>query len=352
MEYTHKASTKIRKTLNFGFTQGILLTLGLSIVAKGLSSLPFLNIMGQLVIAILLGILLRAIVGVPWQSTSGVTSGVAFSSKRLLRVGIILLGMKLNLVDIMHAGPKVLSIAVINIVFTIFTVYGLTRWLKVDKKLGLLTACGTAICGAAAVVALSPQIKASDNETAVSAATVAILGTLFTLLYTFLYPILQLSAAGYGIFSGATLHEVAHVIAAAAPGGQEAVDLAVIVKLTRVAMLVPVALGIAIWEGHKRHKREGNGKKIAWRELPVPWFIFGFLIMSGINTLGIIPDYLTAWIIVIAYLLLAMAMAGLGLGVDLVIFRRLGKRPFLAGFIGSMLLSGLGLLLVHTFGLA
>ena len=348
MEHSQQAKIKTHPSLTIGFFQGIMITLLLSIAAKGLSALPFLSIMGQLVLAILLGILYRALVGVPQQAVGG----ISFSSKRLLRVGIILLGLKLNLADILHAGPKVAALAVINIVFTIFTVYGLARWLKVDRKLGLLTACGTAICGAAAVIAIAPQIKANDNETAISAATVAILGTFFTLMYTILYPILGLSVTGYGIFSGATLHEVAHVIAAAAPGGQEAVDIAVIVKLTRVAMLVPAAIIMALWEAHKQRSSKGLTKRMEWRKLPVPWFIIGFLIMSGINTLGIMPVKVTAELILIAYFLLAMAMAGLGLGVDIITFRKLGKKPLLAGFLGSVLLSLLGFSLIQIFGLA
>ena len=96
--------------------------------------------------------------------------------------------MRLNLVDIAKAGPKVLVIAAVVITFTIFVVYGLTKVFKVEKKLGILTACGTAICGAAAVVAIAPQVKAKDEETAVGAAIIAILGTIFTLIYTLLYP--------------------------------------------------------------------------------------------------------------------------------------------------------------------
>ncbi|OBZ15041.1 hypothetical protein A8L34_08820 [Bacillus sp. FJAT-27264] len=338
-----------------GFLQGIGLTILLSIIAKLLAYLPFLSIMGQLVIAILLGILYRAVRGVPAQAQTG----IAFSSKKLLRFGIILLGLKLNVLDIAHAGYKVVAIAAINIVFTIVVVYGLAKWLKVDKRLGLLTACGTAICGAAAVVAIAPQIKAKDEETAVGAATVAILGTIFTLAYTLLYPLLGLSVTGYGIFTGATLHEVAHVIAAAAPGGQGALDMAVIVKLTRVAMLVPIALVIGLWDARQARKEQSQeqqgqkqqGHTFKWRELPVPWFIFGFLLMSGVNTLGIIPGEVISALLVLSYMLLAMAMAGLGLGVDVATFRRLGKKPFYAGLIGSLLLSILGFLLIHAFGL-
>lgn len=243
----------IQKKKRFGFSQGIGITLLIAIVAKYLAELPFLNIMGQLVIAILIGMVWRAAIGVPHEAIAGTN----FASKKLLRFGIILLGMRLNLVDIAKAGPKVLVIAAVVITFTIFVVYGLTKVFKVEKKLGILTACGTAICGAAAVVAIAPQVKAKDDETAVGAAIIAILGTIFTLIYTLLYPVLGFSPYGYGVFSGATLHEIAHVIAAAAPGGSTAVDIAVIVKLTRVAMLVPVAILIGLWFG----KSEGSKEK-------------------------------------------------------------------------------------------
>jgi uncharacterized integral membrane protein (TIGR00698 family) len=326
----------------FFFIRGCLLTLAIALVAKLLAGLPFLSIMGQLVLAILLGMVWRSILGVRKEYSNG----IAFSNKKLLRLGIILLGMRLNLVDIYHAGSKVFFLAVINIIFTLIVVYSLSKWFGVEKKLGFLTACGTAICGAAAVVAISAQIKASEQETAIGAATVAVLGTIFTLTYTLLMPILGLSAHGYGIFTGGTLHEIAHVIAAAAPGGSEAVDLAVIVKLTRVALLVPVA----IIAGFFIQKEKGKGSG-TFSNLPIPWFIFGFLAVSGIHTLGIIPEATAQHIVTFAYLFIGMAMAGLGLNVDLLSFKKYGIKSFAAGFVGSILLSILGYILVLAFGL-
>lgn len=348
MSQAQALSSHNKKMQNVGFSAGIGLTLLIALASKWLSYLPFLTIMGQLVIAILIGIFWRATVGVPDR----VTAGATFSSKKLLRVGIILLGMRLNLLDIVHAGPKVFLIAVIVIGFTLSVVYGLTRFFKVEKRLGILTACGTAICGAAAVVAIAPQIKANDEETAIGAAMVAILGTIFTLIYTFLFPVMGLSSLGYGVFSGATLHEVAHVIAAAAPGGQPSVDMAVIVKLTRVAMLVPVAILIGIWVNRTESKEQGGSGRASWRSIPIPWFILGFLVVSGIHSIGIVPAAASDGIVTAAYMLIAMAMAGLGLNVDLAAFRRLGMRSFAAGLIGSVLLSGLGFLLVQWFGLS
>jgi uncharacterized integral membrane protein (TIGR00698 family) len=327
---------------NNPFIMGSLLTLGLALVAKFLALLPLLSIMGQLVLAILLGMV--------WRSTIGVSEnyrhGITFSNTKLLRLGIILLGMRLNLTDIYHAGARVFFLAVIHIIFTLVVVYGLSKWFKVDKRLGLLTACGTAICGAAAVVAIAPQIKANEQETAIGAAIVAVLGTVFTLVYTFLHPILGLTAHGYGVFTGGTLHEIAHVIAAAAPGGAKAVDLAVIVKLTRVALLVPVAIVIGYAANHGAKNRKGT-----FSSLPIPWFILGFLVVSAINTLGIFSASTAQHVVTIAYLFIGMAMAGLGLNVNFIAFKKFGLKAFLAGLAGSVLLSGLGYLLVFAFHL-
>ncbi|CEG29360.1 YeiH family protein [Bacillus sp. B-jedd] len=320
------------------FLKGLGITLLIAIIAKALSGLPFLSIMGQLVIAILLGMAWRAAFG--FNETY--KPGIAFANKKLLRFGIILLGMRLNLADIYEAGGKVFLIAAVNIVFALVVVYWLAKLFGTEEKLGVLTACGTAICGAAAVVAIAPQIKAKEEETAVAAAIVAILGTIFTLAYTLLYAVFNMTPTVYGVFAGGTLHEVAHVVAAAAAGGNDAVDIAVIVKLTRVALLVPVALLIGFF---MQKKTEGaGGRKLSMPA--IPWFIFGFIAMSGFNTLGIVSETVAGYIVAAAYLLIAMAMAALGMNVEIKTFRRLGMKAFTAGLIGSVLLSVFGYILV------
>lgn len=331
----------IKNLLAPPFIKGIILTLGIALVAKYISTFPFFSILGQLVIAIILGMVWRATFNVPdvWQM------GISFSSKKLLRLGIILLGMRLNLADIYHAGASVFLIAFLNLVFALFVVYWLTKVLHVDKKLGILTACGTAICGAAAVVAIAPQIKANEKETAVGAAIVALLGTVFTLIYTVVYSLIGLTPTQYGIFAGGTLHEIAHVIAAAAAGGDEAVDMAVIVKLTRVALLVPVAIVIGIM--YQRRNKEQGSK--AFSLSIIPWFILGFLVMSAINSLGIVPPAVAQKVVNCAYILIAMAMAGLGLNVEMKTFKQLGIKAFIAGLIGSVCLSIVGYFLVVVF---
>lgn len=329
---------RLKSFLSPAFMKGILLTLIIALVAKYISTFPFFSILGQLVIAIILGMAWRATFKVQeaWQT------GITFSSKKLLRLGIILLGMRLNLMDIYNAGASVFLIAFINLVFALVVVYGLTKVFHVDKKLGILTACGTAICGAAAVVAIAPQIKANEKETAVGAAIVALLGTVFTLVYTVLYSLFHLTPTEYGIFAGGTLHEIAHVIAAASAGGNEAIDMAVIVKLTRVALLVPVAIVIGILYRRIDKGQDNGGFSLS----NIPWFILGFLAMSAINSLGIVPANVAQAFVNIAYVLIGMAMAGLGLNVEIKTFKQLGVKAFIAGFIGSICLSILGYVLV------
>ncbi|MEX3746647.1 MULTISPECIES: YeiH family protein [Lysinibacillus] len=329
---------RLKSFLTPAFMKGILLTLIIALVAKYISTFPFFSILGQLVIAIILGMAWRAAFKVQdsWQA------GISFSSKKLLRLGIILLGMRLNLADIYHAGAGVFLIAFIDLVFALVVVYGLTKVFHVEKKLGILTACGTAICGAAAVVAIAPQIKANEKETAVGAAIVALLGTIFTLVYTVLYSVFNLTPTEYGIFAGGTLHEIAHVIAAASAGGNEAVDMAVIVKLTRVALLVPVAIIIGIFYQRMDKGQEKEGFSLSI----IPWFILGFLAMSAINSLGIIPANVAQTFVNISYLLIGMSMAGLGLNVEIKTFKQLGVKAFIAGLIGSVCLSIVGYVLV------
>lgn len=325
------AMNKLSKEQVVPFAVGVGMTFLIALISKYLASFPFLSIMGQLVVAILLGMLWRAVIGVQER----VQSGISFSSSKLLRLGIILLGMRLNLADIYHAGMNVFLLALIYLIGALFLVYGIARMFGVDDQLGLLTACGTAICGAAAVVAISPQVKATKDQTAVGVATIAILGTIFTLIYTFMYPILNLSPAQYGTFAGATLHEIAHVIAAADPAGDKAVDMAVIVKLTRVALLVPVALMIGLLARRKQSTSDERKRTFS----SIPWFIFGFLAMSSIHSLGVVPESIATNLVNVAYTLLAMAMAGLGLNVQFRTFRSLGGKPFVAGMLGSFILS-------------
>ena len=324
-----------------GFLKGILYTLVLAVIAGFIANLPLFSIMGIMIISILLGMLWKGMVGVPLNAEKG----IAFSSKVLLRVGIVLMGLRLNLEQIVSAGFSVLIIDVIVIAFTLTLMISLGKWLSVDRHLAALIAVGTAVCGAAAIVAVAPLIHARKEFTAISVACIAILGTICTIIYTLLYNFLGLDPYQYGIFVGSTLHELAHVIAAAAPGGNESSDMAILVKLGRVALLVPVAL-ILGWYFHPQKRQEANGRKL--KDLAIPWFIFGFLACSGINTLGLIPPSVNTLLIALSVFLLSMAMAGLGLGIRFTDFKKVGIKAVFVGVFGSIALAVLGRLLVNV----
>jgi uncharacterized integral membrane protein (TIGR00698 family) len=264
--------------------------------------------------------------------------GITFSSRTLLRVGIILLGFRLNLTDIMNAGISVLAIDMIVISFTMLFILALGKVLRVNNNLTTLIAAGTAICGAAAIVAVSPALRSKQEQTAI-----AILGTVGALLLIFLYPYLPLTDSEYGVLVGATLHELAHVVAASVPGGAEGGDAAILVKLGRVLLLVPVILIISFLINRKDKSRENTLKNI-----PIPWFILGFLLMSIINTFASIPQSVISFLLTMSTYLLAMGMVGLGLTIKWKDFKKVGFKPIILatiGFLGLLLISPLLVLL-------
>lgn len=325
-----------------GFWQGWILTMMIAFVATTLGKMPGLSIMGSLVLAILLGIGYRALFDLP----AAYVPGIQFSSKKILRYGIILLGMRLSLTEIIQAGWGTLIVAILSILVGMVSVLGLARWLKMERRLSYLTAAGTSICGAAAVVAIAPQVKAKEHETAAAAATVALLGTLFTLLDLSLLPLLPWSSIERGIFLGGTLHEIAHVVAASFPFDTETQDRALIVKLTRVALLIPVALFVSIlFQKFDAQESTAGQQKTS---IQIPWFIFGFLGMSALATYLTIPSPVRDALVQSAYFFLAMAMAGLGLSTDLKTFRQLGVKAMFVGLIGSLILSAFDAVWVYV----
>ncbi|WP_019241174.1 MULTISPECIES: YeiH family protein [Bacillus] len=323
----------------FSFLLGIGLTLIIALIAGQITKLPFFSIMGMMIIAILLGMAWNAFLKVP----DSIKGGVSFSSRYLLRAGIILMGLRLNLQQILDAGWPVLLTDIIVIVITIFGMYYIGKLLKVDPHLNILLSVGTAICGAAAVVAIASVLKSKQEDTAVSVAWVAILGTITSLFYIFLFPILEMHPYNYGVLVGATLHEIAHVIASTIPGGVESDTIGIVVKLGRVALLLPVALIIGSIFGEKASSNE----KKSLKNLPIPWFIFGFLAMSVVNTLNIFPQSFTNALIPISSYLLAMAMAGLGLGINLSDFKKAGLKPAIQGVLGTVLVCGIGIIMLY-----
>lgn len=304
----------------------LILTFVCSILAKYISTIGFFKLIGHLVLAMLLGMGLQLFK----MHKEEYKSSLAYISNKFLRLGIILLGFKLNITILKASGIKSILIAAFAITFTIVVVYNIAKLFKVDEKLALLCACGCGICGAAAVMGVSPSMNADKDDTILSVAVVCILGTIFTLIIVSLKPFFNLTDIQYGVLSGASLHEIAHAVAAGASGGEASLDIALVTKLSRVLLLAPVAIIVGLISNKKNNTKE--------LRVPLPLFMLGFILTSIIGTYyQPIQIYVTK-LVDIAYILLAMAMAALGLNVNFSVIKQRGKNIFISAFIGSTLL--------------
>jgi len=196
------------KSVNFYYTLGIMLVI--SLAAKYLAQVPALKLFGHLVIALVIGMALQTSKGLKEQ----IKADIPFISNKFLRLGIILLGFKLALDRLLAEGKKTLVVAFFIVLFMITLTYFMCRAFKVDHELALLSSCGSGICGAAAVMGVSGQLRAKTDNSVLAVAVVAILGTVFTLIEVTLQPYLGLDAYNYGVFTGGSLHEIAHAVAA------------------------------------------------------------------------------------------------------------------------------------------
>ncbi len=302
--------------------------------------------MSSLVIAIILGIIYSNTLRHHLPSTWA--PGVKFSAKQLLRLAIILYGFRVSFQQIAAVGVEGLMIDLFIVILTLLLGYWVgVKLLKLDRHIALLISTGSAICGAAAVLAVEEIIHSEPYKATIAVATVVVFGT----LAMFLWPMLQnmnllsMTEHQYGIFVGASIHEVAQALIAGTNVSAEAGNIAVIVKMTRVILLVPVLIFLSLFENRRRASHE-EGKKIQFN---VPWFALLFVAMIGFNSLNLLPPN---WIKLIDQwdvFFLTMAMAAIGMETNLQKIKNVGLKPlFLA--IGLFLWLFISVyLLIHFF---
>lgn len=313
---------------------GIAFTLLISFIGFLVAKLPGFHIIGQMGCSIILAVIYRQIWGYPEQLNKGLT----FSSKILLRLAIILYGLKLNMSVLFSEGPILLLKDIVVIAFSIFIMLGLAKFFKGNDKISLLLGIGTGICGAAAIAAVAPIVRSDEEETAISVGIVALIGTVFAIVYTLIRTMLPIDAIAYGIWGGLSLHELAHVALAADPAGEEALAMALLAKLGRVFFLVPLCF-ILIAVMNKKHKGEKQKQKVAF-----PYFLIGFIITSliGSYVFGTYMDVSEGFLNGVAVFTtwcLTTAMVGLGLHIHLKTVRTKAMKPLMAMIITSLLLS-------------
>jgi uncharacterized integral membrane protein (TIGR00698 family) len=331
---------------------GLALSAAIAAVAMVLGSSGWLQTHGisALTLAIVLGLLVGNSVYPRLAASSG--DGVRFSKQILLRAGVILYGLRLTLTDIGHVGMVgvLIDALVILSTFSLACLIG-TRLFGLDRKTAMLIGAGSAICGAAAVMATEPVVRGRADQVTVAISTVVLFGTIAIFLYPVLYTLnvhwllLPLGANAFGIYAGSTIHEVAQVVAAGRSVGADTANTAVITKLVRVMMLAPFLIGLSAWLARDAAKAEpGPAKECApagddaatakaRARLPIPWFAFGFVLVVMFNSLSLLPQRALAIAVNVDTLLLAMAMAALGLTTHLSAIRQAGLKPMLLGCI-------------------
>ena len=330
------------------------LTLLASFIGSWLKQYPGLKLLGALIIALLVGMALQLPLHAYKKDNpsrrAGVKSAAGLIANKLLRLGIILLGFKLNLHDLFTKGIKCLPIAAVLVAVMVCITYNIAKLLKVNPQLAMLTAGGTSICGAAAVMGLSgsmPVLPEEEDEKeqneVMAVATVAIMGTIYALAEIFILPHFGMTKQQLGIASGASLHEIAHAVAAGGAFGS--IDVATIMKLARVLMLVPASIFIAIWWNARHSKVEDGGK----HNISFPWFMLGFIAASVIGTYVPFVSAISATLVDAGYVFLGMAMAALGINVNFRVIFKQGRMAFLASFLASIVLVALACVAATLF---
>ena len=258
--------------------------------------------------------------------------GIQFCSKRVLRIGIILYGFRLTFQDVTAVGLASVIVDAIIVAGTISIGLLVGRLMKMDRGITLLTSVGSAICGAAAVLGAESAIRTKAYKTAVAVSTVVIFGTLSMFVYPVLYRngVFDLSPEQMGIFAGSTIHEVAHVVGAGNAMGESVSSTAIIVKMIRVMMLVPVLL-ILTWSVARAIAKSGEeGEK---GKINIPWFAILFLVVIAFNSFDLLPSSVVQFINVFDTFLLTMAMTALGAETTFDKFKQAGLKPFLLAAI-------------------
>ncbi|MEI3844530.1 MULTISPECIES: YeiH family protein [unclassified Microbacterium] len=257
--------------------------------------------------------------------------GLAVSARLLLQTAVVLLGVQMSVAEVLRVGLESLPVMLTSLAVCLLGAWALGRALRVERRLTTLIGVGTGICGASAIAAVSPVIAATGAEIAYAMTTIFLFNVLAVVLFPLLGHALQLDPHTFGLLAGTAVNDTSSVVAAAAVYGSAALGFAVVVKLVRTLMIIPISVGLSIAEA-RRHSR---GRRLTPRGIVrlVPWFLVGFLLVAAVTSTGIVPASVRDGLSVMSGFLIAMALAAIGLSTDVAALRRAGWRPLALGAI-------------------
>ena len=339
-------STQKRK----GTISGILFVAIFAAAATMISDIGFIKALGisPLVIGIVMGIFYANTLHN--QTPEEWAGGITFSGKKILRFAIVFYGFRITFQQIAEVGVEgfMVSLIMLSSTFLLGTWAGF-KLFGMEKDTSMLISSGASVCGAAAVLATEPVLKAEEHKTAIAVSMVVLFGTISMFLYPILYSaiiepatgFLHMSPKEFGIYVGGTIHEVAQVVAVPASVAGAPADMAnsaVIVKMTRVIMIAPMLIVLGLYLSYSA-KKTGGEKSVV--KLVIPWFAVYFIGMAGFNSLQLVPLTIVSIINQIDTFLLTMAMTALGMGTRFAKFKGLGLAPiYTAGLLFIWLVIG------------
>jgi uncharacterized integral membrane protein (TIGR00698 family) len=320
---------------------GLAIALAIAVIVTLLRRAPALAMVSPLMLAILVGIVIGNVVRLPAQFQPG----LGFSSRRVLRFAIALLGFQLSASQIAVIGFDGVAIVACAVVITFLGMGWMGTLLGVDAKLAGLLAAGTSICGASAVAAMSTVNRASEEDVSYAMGAVTVLGTVLMFLLPVVAHWLGLDAQAFGLWAGASIHEVAQVTGAAFQFSNAAGEAGVVVKLLRVLMLAPLILICGLWA---RRRMSVGAEGVAAPGFPV--FVLGFIAAVALNSLVSIPPDARANLMLATTFLMSVALAALGLQTNVGKLRAKGMRPLALGALGTVLIVGITLGMIVAAG--
>lgn len=316
---------------------GFALALAIAALAKFLESLLPIHLIGASVIALFIGMIINYF----WKPVELFSSGLKFTSKKILKFAIILLGASLNIGIILNVGRMSLCV----MVFTLFTCFGIGHFvgkaLKINWKLSNLISAGTGICGGSAIAAIAPAIDADDSDIAYAMSATFLFDMAMIVLFPIMGKAMGLSDMAYGLWSGTAVNDTSSVVAAGYAFSEAAGDFATMVKLTRTLAIIPTVITFALFNAHLKRKEAGvNGETVKAKfslTKIIPWFILGFIALAIINSFGVIPAAVSSGMKDVSKFLMVAALAAIGLNTSFKDMKKSGFAPMLHGFIISAL---------------
>ena len=297
-------------------------------------------IVGGPVFGIVFGVLLAF-----WRKPQAqLVPGIRFAAKQLLQASIVLLGFNLQLGEIVGSGLHSLPLMLGTFAITLCAAYVFGRLLGVDRDLRRLLGVGTALCGGSAIAAVSSVIDVSEDKVAYAISTVFLFNVAAVLTFPWIGHALTLSQHAFGLWAGTAINDTSSVVAAGYVYGHVAGNEAVIVKLTRTTLIVPIVL---FYAGKRIWKARAGGEGVDWNKI-IPWFILWFIVAALINTVGAIPANIHPALTEFALFLIVVALSGVGLSASLASIRAAGARPLALGFILWVIIAASSLAIAHV----